>query len=276
MDCFVASAPLRKRFARLSQAMTASNLNTASRSRRAFRASFAKKLPALRNQRAQGMPGARCTRGLVCNVHKKMRTRAYRFSGEHPTFPAQWFYGLYRALPGDRAFCHRRLHGYFRKSLTPASRRQDHTTSPYVSAPFVKGASASTAPCPASVTIASRPSEWDRMGQSVAMICPTAKAEYFFTQGWTRFTDLPVGSICRACALYIVIASAATQSIELQSKNGLLRRFAPRNDEVTRARPTAPSTDRQNIRSSCDRSWLCSTRASLRNWPCPRHRARPS
>jgi hypothetical protein len=24
------------------------------------------------------MPDARCTRGLVCNVHKKMRTRAYR------------------------------------------------------------------------------------------------------------------------------------------------------------------------------------------------------
>src|SRR6266481_6294089 len=26
---------------------------------------------ALSNQRAQGMPGARCTRGLVCNVHEK-------------------------------------------------------------------------------------------------------------------------------------------------------------------------------------------------------------
>ena len=40
-------------------------------------------------KRAQGKPGARCTRGLVCNVHKEMRTRAYRFSGEHPAFPAQ-------------------------------------------------------------------------------------------------------------------------------------------------------------------------------------------
>jgi hypothetical protein len=50
--------------------------------------------PTLERQRAQGKPGARCTRGLVCNVHKEMRTRAYRFSGEHPAFPAQWFYGL--------------------------------------------------------------------------------------------------------------------------------------------------------------------------------------
>ena len=32
------------------------------------------------NQRAQGRPGARCTRGLMCKMRKK-RTRAYRFSG---------------------------------------------------------------------------------------------------------------------------------------------------------------------------------------------------
>ena len=47
------------------------------------------------------MPGARCTRGLVCKMHKKKRTRAYRFSGSNPAFPAQWFYGLCRVLPGD-------------------------------------------------------------------------------------------------------------------------------------------------------------------------------
>ncbi len=47
------------------------------------------------------MPDARCTRGLVCNMMHIVRTRAYRFSGGDPTFPAQWFYGLCRALPGD-------------------------------------------------------------------------------------------------------------------------------------------------------------------------------
>src|SRR5882724_8817525 len=30
-------------------------------------------------------------------------------TGNHPAFPAQWFYGLLRALPGDRACCHRHL-----------------------------------------------------------------------------------------------------------------------------------------------------------------------
>jgi hypothetical protein len=65
-------------------------------------------LRALNNQRARGMPDARCTRGLACNVHERVRTRAYRFSGGYPTFPAQWLYGLWRALPGDRLSCHRR------------------------------------------------------------------------------------------------------------------------------------------------------------------------
>jgi hypothetical protein len=59
----------------------------------------------------------------------------------------QWFYGLFRALPGDRAFCHRRLRTNVLSApgradptsanLTPASGRQDHTTSPYAAAPFV-------------------------------------------------------------------------------------------------------------------------------------------
>ena len=31
-----------------------------------------------RKSEGAGKPDARCTRGLVCNVHKKVRTRAYR------------------------------------------------------------------------------------------------------------------------------------------------------------------------------------------------------
>jgi hypothetical protein len=67
-------------------------------------------LTLLKKQRAQGKPDARCTRGLACNMCIRTRTRAYRFSGEHPAFPAQWFYGLLRALPGDRAFLPPSLH----------------------------------------------------------------------------------------------------------------------------------------------------------------------
>jgi hypothetical protein len=47
------------------------------------------------------MPGARCTRGLVCKSVQKNAHEHTGTGGGIPTFPAQWFYGLYRALPGD-------------------------------------------------------------------------------------------------------------------------------------------------------------------------------
>ena len=43
------------------------------------------------------MSGARCTRGPVCKRVVETHT-SIQGSGEHPTFPAQWFYGLWRAL----------------------------------------------------------------------------------------------------------------------------------------------------------------------------------
>src|SRR5258705_3306863 len=68
-------------------------------------------------------------------------------------FPAQWFYGLLRALPGDQA-CLTPSPALLLADLTPASGRQNHTTSPSASAPFVTRAAASTASRPASVTCA--------------------------------------------------------------------------------------------------------------------------
>src|SRR5258706_3746784 len=104
------------------------------------------------------MPGARCTGGLACKIAKK-RTRAYRFSGGNPAFPAQWFYGLLRALPGDQA-CLTPSTALLIADLTPALGRQNHTTSPYASASFVRlavcspDAAASTASRSAFVTCA--------------------------------------------------------------------------------------------------------------------------
>jgi hypothetical protein len=42
---------------------------------------FAGELPALFFQRAQGRPGACCTRGLACDLRKQKCTRAYRAAG---------------------------------------------------------------------------------------------------------------------------------------------------------------------------------------------------
>src|SRR5450756_3085087 len=87
--------------------------------------------PPPKTKRAQGKPGARCTRGLVCKVHKRMRTRAYRSSGGNPAFPARWF-TAYSALSLVTGLsCHHRPQEILLPAnLTPASGRQDHTASP--------------------------------------------------------------------------------------------------------------------------------------------------
>jgi hypothetical protein len=92
-------------------------------------------------ERMQGMPGARCTRGLVCKMHKRKRTRAYRFSGGNPAFPAQWLYGLCRALPGERIRLVTVVSGSMARlrpvgptclrGLGASNGRQDHTVLPY-------------------------------------------------------------------------------------------------------------------------------------------------
>jgi hypothetical protein len=89
-------------------------------------------------------------------MHKEVRTRAYRSSGEHPAFPAQWLYGLYAialvtgllaTIIGKITFA----------NLTPAPGRQAHSTSPYASAALVSRSLTSTATCPSFATMANAP-----------------------------------------------------------------------------------------------------------------------
>ena len=84
-----------------------------------------------REDRVLAAPAVSCA-----NAHKETHTR-YRYRRRIPAFPAQWLYGLLRALPGERLFCHRRRARMNLRSLTPAPRRQDHTTSPYASGAYV-------------------------------------------------------------------------------------------------------------------------------------------
>jgi hypothetical protein len=87
-------APLRKRFAFVAG-------NDGKRSfaipRRDPPGSCKKLLRALRNQRAQGKPGALGTRSPCAENCTRWTTG----TPERPAFPAQWFYGLFRALLGD-------------------------------------------------------------------------------------------------------------------------------------------------------------------------------
>ncbi len=82
------------------------------------------------------MPGARCARSRACRV-ENTRVSHHGHTGNNPAFPAQWFYGFLRALPGDR-LVDTVASGVASANLTPAPGCQDHTTSPSTSAPFVR------------------------------------------------------------------------------------------------------------------------------------------
>ncbi|SDT39861.1 hypothetical protein [Bradyrhizobium canariense] len=93
-----------------------------------------------RKWRAQGKPGARCTRSLVRKVLEAHECRHHRFTGT-PGLPCAMVLTVYSALsPVIGLSCHRRRCDAKRHhlrdaqasstDLTPASGRQDHTASP--------------------------------------------------------------------------------------------------------------------------------------------------
>ena len=96
----------------------------------AIRPRFALRRHALSSQRAQGKPDARCTRGLVCNEVVETHT-SIQVQRRHPTFPAQWLYGLYVLTPVSRALLPPSSARPEPPNLTPASGCQAHTISPY-------------------------------------------------------------------------------------------------------------------------------------------------
>ena len=110
----------------------------------------------------QGRPGARCTRGPVCKGSKQKRTRAYRFSGSSPAFPAQWFYGLSSCSP-------RRDHSLF-VTVIPRKREPPEDLTPAIGASgphdfavrFSRARQSQPSrpplPAPTSVTMANAPS----------------------------------------------------------------------------------------------------------------------
>jgi hypothetical protein len=106
--------------------------DTASRSRRAFRARFGLLVPPSSSEGA-GNAGRPMRPIAACAMVVIERTRVSQVTPESPGIPRAMVYGLLRALPGDRLSCHRRPRKLVFANLTPAPRRQNHTTSPSAS-----------------------------------------------------------------------------------------------------------------------------------------------
>jgi len=107
-----------------------------------------------RECRVPEAPAAPCAKG------RKHTVVDHRCTGSDPAFPARWCYGFLRALPGDRACLPPSpSRSLLLKDLTPASGRQDHTTSPYaIASPVPRCSHVHRIPQPTSLTIAIRPS----------------------------------------------------------------------------------------------------------------------
>jgi hypothetical protein len=169
-------------------------------------------------RRVAAAPAASCALVVVES------TRVTTSTPESPDVPARNGFTTYFVLsPVTGLFCHRHLRikvlskpgraDSTSANLTPASGRQDHTTSPYAATSLVRvlltahgfkepalrsrraqNAAASTASLPAFVTIAIRPSCGVGWREFVEMICPTGEAKYFCKWGWTPLsTNCPTG-----------------------------------------------------------------------------------
>jgi hypothetical protein len=170
------------------------------------------------------MPGARCTRGLVCKVRKGKRTRAYRFSGGNLGIPCAMALQLMARSPrrrirlvtviGELAILQARLGLQILRRLDTSNGCQDHTLLPYAATRLRQkawpgygavvlrngrsltenrpannlraDAAASTASPPAFVTIAIRPSCRERTGRTGSADLPDRLSGI-----------LPVGLFCR-------------------------------------------------------------------------------
>jgi hypothetical protein len=134
---------------------------------------------ALSKQRARGMPGARRTRSLVCAWGSEYAHEcSQRGRQNHPASPRNGLRLMARS-PRRSGCLASVASGFNSTGLTPASRRQDHTSSPSASVPFVIGTSTSTASRPAFVTIASRPFGWDETVIDMPVIWGDAEPKYF-------------------------------------------------------------------------------------------------
>ena len=165
------------------------------------------------------MPGAQCTRSPVCaGVVKYAHGYSQRRHRKHPAFPTQWFYGLYVISPVTSSFLPPSPRGLNGASDTRLGRHastrldisngcQDHTTSPYASAPFVlrvcrsptrepalrscfaRDAAASTASHPNVRDDREPPLLRDEMAVVVNLIWVFREAIYFSRGDWTGIRE---------------------------------------------------------------------------------------
>ena len=138
--------------------------------------------------RAQGMPGARRARSLACK-NKKHASIVTTVTPDTPGIPRAMVLTVSFVLsPVTGLSCHRRPRGACFPDLTPASGRQDHTTSPSAVIAFVESA-ARVHRIPLRVRDdRETPLVSERDRESIKLFLAGGEAEYFSWRDWTGFS----------------------------------------------------------------------------------------
>jgi len=122
------------------------------------------------------MPGARCARSLARN-RKKRTSIVTTVTPVSPDIPRAMVYGLFRALPSDRLFCHCRL-----RIAPQAWRQRRGVRTTRLCRPPQRRSSrallASTASHLTSVTIAKRLLRGDGMRIAIILILPGGQVKF--------------------------------------------------------------------------------------------------
>jgi hypothetical protein len=115
------------------------------------------------------------SRAIEIEAHER---RHHRFTGIIPAFPAQWFYGFLRALPGVPSLL---------AAVDTGTGHQDHTTSPYAPAPFVlQRRRVPSHPAPNVRDDRDTPLLREReTAADMPVIWVRREAKYFFERDWT-------------------------------------------------------------------------------------------
>ena len=124
---------------------------------------------------------------LVVSMHTSIHSEVAGITRHSRT---QWFTAYFVLSPAIGLVCHRRLRKLPSANLTPASRRQDHTTSPSALVPFVIGTS-SVHRIPSRVRDDREPPlMWDGTAIISEVIWVRPKQQSFCRQDWTGRIEL--------------------------------------------------------------------------------------
>jgi hypothetical protein len=133
------------------------------------------------------MPGARRTRSLVCAWGSEYAHEySQRVRRDRPASPRNGFTAYAVLSLAIGLSCHHRLRKLPSANLTPASRRQDHTSSPSASVPFVIGTSSVHRIPPRVRDDREPPLKWDGTAAINEVIWVERKAKIFLLRGWTH------------------------------------------------------------------------------------------